>query len=353
MSLRAAFGGAAALVALAIAPGASAATPRVLVESRYDIPTVAQDAGRIAWVVARPNPRAEAPWDPACSRLYVRRLRGARSVELRRSCAVDIWNVQLVGRRAAWYEPHHGPEGSRYSLYWAIKTAALGDRTVRTLRGGFYSDERSLSGDATSLSGDAGTLAYSWSRFRDANGCDLMFDQDCTPDVSVTGGGAWRIVGARAVPIPGLGPTSRLEAGSGRIARLSDGEIEVRDAVTGESVSRIPVSDYVVDFALSRTTIAIVLRALEADEYRTEVYDLATGALSRVIRRRTAEVDVDGARVAFVATGGVWVADGAEPSRRLWRGVATPQSLSVDGNRLVWAVGTLRRDRILALTVPR
>lgn len=355
VTMKAAVAMALSAVAAAAATGASAA-PRVLVESRFDITEVVQDAGRIAFVVERPNPHAKAGFEPECATLSVRRIGAGRSVVLRRNptaygwepCYSSIHGVELAGTRTAWYEGNHGPDYFRRVWEWSIKTASLADRRTRTVHRGFGRYEGNAGGDVTSLSGDAGTLAYGWARHTDHNGCDGY--DECEPDVSVTGGDARRIVGSRAVAIPGTPPTSLLSASSGRVAFTTATGIDVRNAVSGDPVASIATEDRVLRLALSRATLAAAVSPLSTgDAERIEVYDVLTGEPRRTIAVRASSFDVEGARVAFVAGPGIWVSENGAPAQRVWRGTGLPHSLSLDGNRLVWAVHGARRDRVLAL----
>lgn len=322
-------------------PGGAVAAPRTIVESKYRITEVAQDAGRIAWIVARPR--------PACATIYGRRLNARRSVVLRTGrCSVWADGLQLGGGQAAWYDYY---EGGRHR-WWSIRTSALANPEVRVLHRGLYRGR--VDGDASSLSGDGGTLAYGWKEVTAS--CNPYSTDGCNPDFTVTGGDARRIVGSRVVRIPGIGPTDALKTSGDRVAVAVEGGIEVRHAVTGNLVSLIESTDPYPSYALSRTTLALkTARPDGADTWQIEVYNADSGSLMHVIllARAASLMDVAHSRVAFADHRGIWVSEDGEPPRRVWRGSA--DSLSLDGDRLVWmtSAGTARRplSRVLTMRV--
>ena len=203
----------------------------------------------------------------------------------------------------------------------------------------------------TDTAGGGATLAYS---VVSVGVLDTCIDPGTPCDTFIRSGRTMRVVGRRAVRVPGVPPAVRLAAGGGRIAvdvaadhdgekPVRAGTIEVRDAAFGRCTAAIKTTGNVLELALSKDVLAVLVSRggrKVIERYapkggrllgRTPVYGNAHG------------LAVSGTRVVFLSgrtirqVGAGIVAVAASP----------PVAVAVDGSQVVWAETSGERGRIV------
>lgn len=342
--------------ALVLAAPPTTAAVHTLVTTRHPITALAHDGDRIAWLTI---------WEKGgCGAVRVRTVPDGKIVGLRRPCGSQTPAPPLVlaGGRALWtaYGGGNTPD-------WTYKTAAVRDRTIRTL--GWF--ERSVGwttdlvayGDWTSVAGDGRTLAFARVITHDP-------DEDFSPPFPVEGGGASRVLAGAASTIPDVPPVDLLAASAGRIAVLPAGPyqlepssppppapgaaVEIRSTETGAIVTSLAVDGTVLEVALSGRQAAVLAADDEGGRW-IERRDAVTGELldTAAVAAEARALDVAGTRVLFRVGKSIRLFDGATDTTRTIRTTKRwPIGVTIEGRRVVWAVNKGGRGRVLSLVLP-
>jgi hypothetical protein len=213
------------------------------------------------------------------------------------------------------------------------------------------------------VAGDGDTLVYSLATvgYVDQLGC--LSGGSCRR--TITGGGVHRIVGRRDSVVRGTRAALQVAASAGRIAYIraaavpSDGRpvanahlpIEVREATTGDLVSRVEPDGLPLAVALAPHHVAVLART--AGKLHVSWYEADSG-------RRVGSVPVPrGAAAQLTASDRVVVyrvgtlIEGIDlashRAHELVRAASRPIGLSLEGTRLAWAENLEGTGRIRAL----
>jgi hypothetical protein len=162
-----------------------------------------------------------------------------------------------------------------------------------------------------------------------------------------------RVVAGRSVRVPGVPPAARLAVGGGRIAvdvasdhdgqnLVRAGRIEVRDAASGRRNATIATTGNVLELALSRDVLAVLVRR---DGRKTiERYAPRSGRLlgRTPVYGNSHGLVVSERRVVFLSGRSI---------RQVGRGVVAtartqPVAVAIEGSSVVWAETPGRTGRI-------
>lgn len=288
-------------------------------------------------------------WFSPCEGVRVRVLATGRDLGTgeRRAgpCEDKIEALAVGGGRVLWIESSYGN-----STYSHVTSAVPGEPHAR-YHGAVIGDGAVSSGDyLTGAAGDGSLLVYSVITRFTSDGC-LFPDETPEPcEFGVSGGRLIRVVGRKGVRVPGVPPAALLAAGAGRVAivtvaRLAPGDeldqtgVEVRDGFTGQLVRRVIPNGEVQDLALSRATLALLVRrggALWLDRYA-----LPEGRFlgaTRVFGNAT-ELSVAGTRVVFRTDRAIRLLDARSGRTRVVARPPRPGWVSIEDRRVIWVDG--------------
>ena len=326
------------IAALALVADAAGLRGRTIESTKFPVLALGLESGRLFWTL------------DSCTETYTRPRVGGRPLLLGTAasgeCAYPEMSDVAYGRgRALWTAVTIGN-----FVYEDVLVGAPGER-AKVLEQVVGS---SGVGDGDYLSHAAGggsTIVYA---VVSIGMLDTCIDPGTPCDHFIKSARTMRVVGRRAVRVPGVPPAVRLAAGGGRIAvdvagdhdgqkLVRAGTIEVRDAVSGRRTAAIKTTGNVLELGLSNDVLAVLVStggrkviARYAPKGgrllgRTPVYGNARGlAVSG-----TRVVFLSGRTIRQVGTGIVAVA--ATP----------PVAVAVDGSRVVWAETTGNRGRIV------
>ena len=271
--------------------------------------------------------------------------------------------LALAGVRALW--PTYAGGMSRET---AMKTGALGEKVPpgqkrASLVGVFsYSND---SGDGTylaGLAGDGATLAYGHTD-------EACRDEYCAV-VEVGGGGATLITGRAktaelAVPAPAF-----LAVSSGRIAVVpaadhavpiptaahppqpaENGLVKVYDT-RGHLLATVQPQGTVMAVALTWPDLAVLVRRADGSN-AIERYDARNGAVLTVatVSPNVTAISVGSRGVVYADDSAIALLDTSETPKVLWHSTGRPFGVSIEGNRIAWAVSGGSRGYVQALTL--
>jgi len=328
--------------------------PRTLVATR-GIDAFAQDSNTIAWV-------------DAAHAVHVKQLATGREGVVGWLSSAVIGGgpmapptLALAGMRALW--PTYAGGMTRET---AMKTGALGEKVPpgqkRASPVGLFGYSNDT-GDGTylaGLAGDGATLAYGHTD-------EACQDEDCrTVEV---GAGDVTLVTGRAktaevtVPAPAL-----LAVSAGRLAVVpaadhavsiptsahppqpaENGPVRVYDT-HGHLLARVVPQGTVTAVALSWPDLAVLVRRADGSN-AIERYDVRTGAVATVapVSPNVTAVSVGNKGVVYADGSAISMLDTSGTPQVLWRSTGRPFGVSIEGNRVAWAVSA---GFVLALTLP-
>ncbi len=331
----------------------AAPTPSTLLSTQAPMRAFAQDGGRVAWA---------SQCKVRIRTLTARKTFVVGGAGLRSVCFEDdSWRLALGGTRALWGGYYKTQSNNRYG---AVLTGAIGAKPRKVWD--LEQVERSWGGFLTSISGDGPTLAYANVYVRQMNG------PDCPPCFyRVTGQPVRRVSTGQAI-VPKARPAVAIAADAGRVAvvpadprdtenrirprALTNGPVEVRDALTGSLVSTFAPKGTVTAIALSGGIAAVIVRDQIAP--RIERYSVTTGALVEVLPLfplAADELGLSGSKLVFRIGREIYAFDTATRAQVRATAAGTPIGLSIEGNRVAWAEnlrsGGKLHGRIRALTL--
>ena len=271
--------------------------------------------------------------------------------------------LALAGLRALW--PTYAGGMSRET---AMKTGALGEKvppgqTRASLVGVFSRSNDSGDGDyLAGLSGDRSTLAYGETR---------EFCQDEYCKVVEAAGGAVTLVTGRAKSVElSVLPPALIAASSGRVAVVpaadhavsnptsdhpplpaENGPVVVYDTAGRQLASVHPVGT-VIAVALAWPDLAVLVRRADGSA-AIERYDAATETLVGATAASPAvtHIAVGSRGVVYADGSSIYLFTGQGAPRLEWRSTGTPFGVSIEGNRVAWAVDTRVHGYVRALTL--
>lgn len=363
------------------APAARAVSvkPRTLVTTGY-ITAFAQDGKTIAWV-GSDHYRVRAK-DLATGRAAILGTAGGSSCHLQRPA------LAVGGTRVLWTSCAIGTE-----LYIEGRTTTLAERLrarppkpVPLFEIGQGEDDCSRNGFFAGAGGDGkGGLVYGWLALgppvQGQNECDYIeFDR-------VVSGGGVKLVGEQPIegrPVPNVpGPLPMFSGRGGTLEfthqlSVSQGHLSVLappSAIPGDAYGPLlprpaengPVSTYTLEgtlvsqvfppgtvreVALSWPQLAVLVRRRDGSQL-IAWYDAARGVRETYVGVPPAGADIalGTSGIVFRIGNGIYTAgDGAYTL--LWTARGRPIGLSVEGDRVAWAVDSAGKGRIVSFTLP-
>lgn len=271
--------------------------------------------------------------------------------------------LALAGVRALW--PTYAGGASRET---AMKTGALGEKvppgqTRASFVGIFsYSNDSGNGTYLAGLAGDGTTLAYGHTD-------ELCSDENCGI-VEVGAGGATLVTGRAtaaelAVPAP-----AHLAVSSGRIAVVpaadhavpiptsdhppqpaENGPVQVYDT-HGHLLSRVQPQGAVTAVALTWPDLAVLVRRADGSN-AIERYDARTGAVLTVatVSPKVTSISIGTRGVVYADGNAISLLDTSGTPKVLWRSTGRPFGVSIEGNRIAWAVSGGGHAYVQALTL--
>ena len=314
------------------------APPVTLVSEEVGIWDFAQDGDMLAWQTEPSDTR---------STIKVRAARGGKPITVSRPDGgdgpYDFDVFGLGGRRVVWA----GFVDCCNNGYGTVETAAPGSKP-KELRSLYLRDW--AEGDyPTGAAGRGGTLVYSLAAVGLFHGSAW----------AVTGGDIWRVVGRKAVRVPGAPPAAVLAAAQGTIALVPadrhrskkqsiwitaapNARVEIRDAVTGMLRASFAPRGTVAALGMDEETVAVIVRSDK--KARVEWYSARSGMLlgaTGVPRDVVDTIDVSGPVVVFRRNMIILALDmGTAQIRELARASSKPFDLSIEGTRVAWVETT-------------
>jgi hypothetical protein len=359
---------AAAAVAAAVATAAHAVgAPQP--QTVYPLPNTtisafAQDGPLVAWFSASRN---------HCNTVHVRSLanglqtvlpqRDARNV----TCSWDVGSTRiglaLAGSSVLWTLREQSPIPFDYLLGANTNPGAHREHRYQEIAHTNSGSGLWLAG----MAGDRSTLVYGVASvdYVDEAGC-LAGTSPCT--MRVVGGGVYRLA-ARPELIPGTDRTGAVAVAAwdgavayvapdavgkqGRPLAGADLPIEVVDATTGASISRVRPEGVPLALSLSRQLLATLERTPLG--LRIAWYDRTTGAAlgsSPVSSEASPELTATDRTIVYRVGRSIRAIDVATgKARTLAHAAADPVGLSLEGRRLAWAENLKGGARIRTLSI--
>jgi hypothetical protein len=347
--------------------------PATLVNVVGSINAFAQDGGELAWTSG----------GPPCPHVRIRGVRGGATEALSGTFGGDDCYVldafALGGSRILW----GGFQDCCNHGYGTVATAA--PRSKRKELHGIGQEYHSWGDFLTGAAGDGETLVYSLTTIDLSRGKEIdgnwgfvhcLPRDPCTWDV--TGGGVWRVIGTKAVRVPGTPPTALVAAARRRIAlapadrrrfpgpcsnerpvgcpeirTAAGGRVEIRDAITGIRTASFSPRGRVTALALDAQTVAVIARS--GRTARVEWYSTRSGRQlgARRVPRELADVlSVAGHTVVLQSGRTILALDLATKLiRDLARARSEPIGLSIEGTRVAWAETAGGRSFVRAVSV--
>jgi len=327
-----------ALAALALAGDAAGVRGRTIETTQWHVVGLGLQGDRIYWTLDR------------CTDTYTRALAGGRPVLLGDARSMSCDNVEhpevAYGRgRALW-----SARGAGNSVYEDIMVGAPGERPklLEQVVGGSGGSDGDYLSD---IAAGGSTIVYA---VVTVGMLDTCIDPGTPCDYFIESGRTMRVVGRRAVRIPGVPPVVRLAAGGGRIAvdvaadhdgqkLLRAGRVEVRDAASGRRTATIRTSGNVLELALSRDVLTLLVRT--GGRKVIERYAPKGGRLlgRTAVYGDARSLAVSGTRVVFLS---------GRTIREVGAGIVAvaptrPVAVAVEGRRVVWAETVGKGGRIV------
>jgi hypothetical protein len=330
--------GLALIAVLALVAEAGGTPGRVVQSTPSPVVGLGLQGGRLFWTLS------------ACMATHTRPLADRRPVLLGDANSMDCRSperpmIAYARGRALW-----SVRGSGNNIYEEVTVGAPGERPklLEEVIGSSGGD----SGDyLTGIAGSGLTIAYS---VVSVGMLDTCIEPGTPCDRFITSSRTMRIVGRRAVRVPGVPPAARLAAGGGRIAvdvanghdgrnLVRAGRIEIRDAASGRRNATIATTGNVLELTLSREVLAVLVR--QGGRKSIERYEPKSGRLlgRTPVYGNAHGLAVSGTRVVFLS---------GRTVRQVGTGIVAtaatqPNALAIEGRRLVWAETAGRTGRIV------
>jgi hypothetical protein len=344
--------GAALVLVGAAAPAATG--PRTLVKTNGPLRAFASDGARLAWIDARYDVRTRTVSARRSILLGSAKPFGRLKLEGIRPV------LAVAGKRVLWTR-----SGGGDSIEVDVWVGAPGQKG--RLVGVTQNDSIVGVGDGGYFGGAAGdgsTLLWSSVFYRCASDSCLELVVPASPERALNG--LRRVVGNRSRATPDAPSAVTLDVSAGRVAELVTPSpvssqqplpravpglpVEIRDTVTGRLISTFTPAGIVHGVAISGNRAAVLVSS--GSDTSIERYDAATGALtgSTPVAAAAADLDLSGTRIVYGVGGQIHVLDAVTGTDRVLRSVhGTVVGLSIEGRRVMWAVDSGGRGRIVAL----
>ena len=325
------------------ARGAGSGRPVTLVSESVPIYSFVQGGGRLAWWID------DGSWSGSV--IKIRPAAGGDPVVVDRPDGGDgPYSAEvfaLSGRRVVWA----GFVDCCNSSFGIVGTAAPGSkpRELRELGQG----EEAWGDYPTGAAGDGDTLVYSIVTVEPFYGSD-----DKVESWGVTGGGVWRVVGARDVRVPAVPPTTLLAAAQGAIAlvpadlrRVLDrsnkpvsvqsepnARVEIRNAVSGAIRTSFRPGGRVTALGMDAHTVAVLVRSGRTALVKWYSAESGTPVGSKSVEPNVADmIGVSGRFIVFRRARVILALDTRTGrTSELAQARSVPEGLSIEGTRVAW-----------------